>query len=606
MTGYIRTDVTDQIANGNTVDAIPLDAEFNGVQAAFAAVGGHKHDGTTGEGAPITVVGPAQDVVVSSISVTPKTDNTLDLGTSLLEFKDLWIDGVANIDSLVADTADINGGTVDAAVIGATTPAAATVTTLAATTATVGGDTVTTNAAVQTLTNKTINLTNNTLVATSAQLAAAITDETGTGSVVFSASPALTGTPTAPTAAAGTNTTQIATTAHVFAERSNAATLTNKTLTSPTISGGTITGITDLAIADGGTGASTAAGALTNLGLTATAAEINVLSGIPVGLTAIELGYVDGVTSPIQTQLNAKQASDATLTSLAAYNANGLVTQTAADTFTGRTIAGTTNQITVTNGDGVAGNPTISAAIASQAEVEAGTDNTKLITSLRTAQAILASFVKTNSQVFTTSGTWTKPSDFSDNATAEIYVIGGGGGGGREGSPVGSGGGGGAGVVRRIRLGDLPSTVAVTVGAGGLGRTGSSGSGLVGGSSTFGAYVSAFGGGGGANGAGNSGTGGTEFTAGVSGSGGSGGTAITNAFNGGGGGAQAAGFPAIYGGGGGGSGANSGGTSVFAGAGGNGGSTPTAGSIPGGGGGGGSSVNAGDGARGEVRVKVFE
>lgn len=38
-------------------------------------------------------------------------------------------------------------------------------------------------------------------------------------------------------------------------------TLTNKTLTSPTINGGTITGITDIAIADGGTGASTASAA---------------------------------------------------------------------------------------------------------------------------------------------------------------------------------------------------------------------------------------------------------------------------------------------------------------------------------------------------------
>lgn len=44
------------------------------------------------------------------------------------------------------------------------------------------------------------------------------------------ASPALTGTPTTPTAAVGTNTTQIASTAHVFAERSSTATLTNKTL----------------------------------------------------------------------------------------------------------------------------------------------------------------------------------------------------------------------------------------------------------------------------------------------------------------------------------------------------------------------------------------
>lgn len=48
-------------------------------------------------------------------------------------------------------------------------------------------------------------------------------------------SPALTGTPTAPTAAAGTNTTQVASTAFVVNERTSEATLTNKTLTSPII-----------------------------------------------------------------------------------------------------------------------------------------------------------------------------------------------------------------------------------------------------------------------------------------------------------------------------------------------------------------------------------
>ena len=51
-------------------------------------------------------------------------------------------------------------------------------------------------------------------------------------------------------------------------------------MSSPNITGGTISGITDLAVADGGTGASTAANALTNFGLTATAAEINTLDNI--------------------------------------------------------------------------------------------------------------------------------------------------------------------------------------------------------------------------------------------------------------------------------------------------------------------------------------
>ena len=84
-------------------------------------------------------------------------------------------------------------------------------------------------------------------------------------------SPTMTGTPVAPTASPGTNTTQVATTAFVTGAVSTATgslgTMSTQNANNVAITGGSISGITDLAVADGGTGASTASGARSNLGL---------------------------------------------------------------------------------------------------------------------------------------------------------------------------------------------------------------------------------------------------------------------------------------------------------------------------------------------------
>lgn len=78
--------------------------------------------------------------------------------------------------------------------------------------------------------------------------------------------------------------------------------------------------------------------------------KITGLAAATVNGDAVRFEQINGVYQPI----------DATLTALAAYNTNGILTQTAADTFAGRTLTGTANEITVTNGNGVAGNPTVS------------------------------------------------------------------------------------------------------------------------------------------------------------------------------------------------------------------------------------------------------
>ena len=105
----------------------------------------------------------------------------------------------------------------------------------------------------------------------------------------------------------------------------------------------------------------------TNLGLgvgdTPQFTGINLGHASDTTLTRVSAGVVaiEGSNILVASGLGSvTQAYDATLAALAAYNTNGILTQTAADTFAGRTITGTTNQITVTNGNGVSGNPTLS------------------------------------------------------------------------------------------------------------------------------------------------------------------------------------------------------------------------------------------------------
>jgi hypothetical protein len=102
-------------------------------------------------------------------------------------------------------------------------------------------------------------------------------------------------------------------------------TISTQASNSVSITGGSIAGITDLAVADGGTGGSTATQARTNLGLV--------------------------IGSDIQPFSN-------NLTALAAVTSHGFFVKDSAGTAVTRSIAAG-DSITVTNGDGVSGNPTI-------------------------------------------------------------------------------------------------------------------------------------------------------------------------------------------------------------------------------------------------------
>ena len=127
MAGYSARQST--FTTGDTILAAHSNDEFNQLLASFNATTGHTHDGTAGEGGPITSIRDANTlnkvlvdstnnhlefyVNVSSSSVQqlriqdgaiiPITTNDIDLGTSSLQFKDVFIDGTLEADAITLD-----------------------------------------------------------------------------------------------------------------------------------------------------------------------------------------------------------------------------------------------------------------------------------------------------------------------------------------------------------------------------------------------------------------------------------------------------------------------------------------------------------------------
>lgn len=92
----------------------------------------------------------------------------------------------------------------------------------------------------------------------------------------------------------------------------------------------------------------------------------------PIALTATQVRTLLALT--IGTDV---QAFDADLTAVAALSTTGVAVRTASNTWSTRTLTGTTNQVTITNGDGVSGNPTFALpqSINTAAAVQFGTLN---------------------------------------------------------------------------------------------------------------------------------------------------------------------------------------------------------------------------------------
>lgn len=122
------------------------------------------------------------------------------------------------------------------------------------------------------------------------------------------------------------------------------------------------------------------------------------------------------------------QAYDAELQAISGLAANGLITRTSGTTAAARTITGTTNVITVTNGDGVSGNPTLTTG-----SLVARTDTNQSFTvaqrgaiaTLTDGATITPDFNTSNNFTVTLGGnrTLANPSNLTAGQSGSIFIV---------------------------------------------------------------------------------------------------------------------------------------------------------------------------------------